>query len=103
MKNFITLRNRLSFSDLFLNILVTVYLNNIIEILSKVNVSHHEYIFIRERVCWQAYDLMSKFCSKTNVDFFNELFEKMRLKKNYSPISFFVQNKSADYINLTKY
>ena len=47
------------------------------EILNKRNISHHEYIFIRQHICWQAYDLMSELCSETNVDFLNELFNKM--------------------------
>ena len=38
----------------FLNIMVKIYLNKIIEILNKLNASHHEYIFMRQRICWQA-------------------------------------------------
>ena len=45
---------------------------------------------------------MSELCSETNIDFFNELFDKMRSKKNYFSVCFFVQNNSADYIDLTK-
>ena len=82
--------------------MVRIYLNKIIEVLNKLNVSRNEYIFIRQRICWQAYNLMSELCSETNIDFFNELFDKMRSKKNYFSVCFFVQNNSADYIDLTK-
>ena len=78
-----------------------IYLNKIIEILNKLNVCHHELIFIRQRICWQVYDLMSELCSETNVDFLDELFHKMRYMKNYFSVCFFVQNNSADYIDLT--
>ena len=57
--------------------MVRIYLNKMTEILNKRNISHHEYIFIRQHICWQAYDLMSELCSETNVDFLNELFNKM--------------------------
>ena len=33
------------FFKMFLNIMVRIYLNKLIQILDKVNVSHHEYIF----------------------------------------------------------
>ena len=79
-----------------------IYLNKIIEILNKLNVSHHEYVFLRQLICWQAYDLMSELCSEANVDFLNELFHKMCYMKNYFSVCFFVQNNSADYIDLTK-
>ena len=82
--------------------MVRVYLNKLIEILDKLNVSHHEYIFIRKHICWQAYDLMSELCSETNVDFFKDLFNKLRYMKNYFSFCFFVQNNSPDYIDLTK-
>ena len=85
----------------FLNIMVRVYLNKFIEILGKLNVSHHEYVFIRKHICWQAYKLMSDFCSDTNVDFFNQLFEKMCFMKNYFSDCFFIKNNSPDYIDLT--
>ena len=85
----------------FLNIMVRVYLNKFIEILGKLNVSHHEYVFIRKHICWQAYELMSDFCSDTNVDFFNQLFEKMCFMKNYFSDCFFIKNNSPDYIDLT--
>ena len=58
--------------------MVVVYLNKLIEILDKLNVCHHEYIFIKKHICWQAYDLMSELCSETNVDLFKDLFNKMR-------------------------
>ena len=38
----------------FLNIMVKIYLNKIIEILNKLNASHHEYIFMRQRTCWHT-------------------------------------------------
>ena len=44
---------------------------------------------------------MSDFCSETNVDFFNQLFEKMRFMKNYFSDRFFIKNNSPDYIDLT--
>ena len=44
---------------------------------------------------------MPEHCSETNVDFFNELFDKIRYMKNYFSVCFFVQNNSADYIDLT--
>ena len=81
--------------------MVRIYLNKTIEVLNKINVSHHEYIFIRQRICWQACDLMSDFCSETNVDFFNQLFEKMHFMKNYFSDRFFIKNNSPDYIDLT--
>ena len=87
---------------MFLNIMVRIYLNKTIQILDKVNVSHHEYIFIRQRICWQAYELMSDLCSDTNVDFFNQLFNKMRFMKSYFSDCFFIENNSPDYIDLTK-
>ena len=58
-----------------------IYLNKTIQILDKINVSHHEYTFIRQCTCWQVYELMSDFCSDNYVDFFNQLFEKMRFMK----------------------
>ena len=67
-----------------------------------VNVSHHECIFIRHPICWQTYDLMPELCSETNVDFFNQLFNKICFAKNYFSDCFFIQNKSARYIDLTK-
>ena len=82
--------------------MVRVYLNKLIEVLDKLNISQHEYIFIRKHVCWQAYDLMSELCPETNVDFFKDLFNKMRYVKNYVSFWLFVQNNSADYIDLTK-
>ena len=82
--------------------MVTVYLNKLIEILDKLNVSHHEYIFIRKYIFWQAYDLISKLCSETNFDFFGDLFNKRRYMKNYFSFCFFVHNNSADYIDVTK-
>ena len=85
-----------------LNIMVRVYLNKLIEILDKLNVSHHEYIFIRKHICWQAYDLMFELRSETNVGFFKDLFNKVCYMKNYFCFCFFVQNNSADYIDLTK-
>ena len=81
--------------------MVKVYLNKLIEILDKLNVSHHEYIYIRKNICWQAYEKMPDFCSDTNVDFFNQLFEKMRFMKNYFSDCFFIKNNSPDYIDLT--
>ena len=45
---------------------------------------------------------MSELCSETNIDFFNELFDKMRSMKNYFSVCFFDQNNSDDYIDLTK-
>ena len=57
--------------------MVRIYLNKMTEVLNKRNISHHEYVFIRQRICWQVYDLMSELCSETNVDFLNELFNKM--------------------------
>ena len=100
MRNFIALKNHLSFNHL--NIIVRIYLNNLIQILDKVKVSHYQYIFLRQRICWQAYDLMPELCSETNVDFFNQFFNKMRFTKNYFCNCFFIQNNSADYIDLTK-
>ena len=44
---------------------------------------------------------MFDFCSETNVDFFNQLFEKMRFMKNYFSDRFFIKNNSPDYIDLT--
>ena len=82
--------------------MVRIYLNNLIQILDKVKVSPHEYIFLRQRICCQAYDLMPELCSETNVDFFNQLFNKMRFTKSYFCNCFFIQNNSADYIDLTK-
>ena len=80
--------------------MVRVYLNKLIEILDKFNISHHNYVFVRKHVCWQAYELMSDFCSGTNVDFFNQLlFEKMRFMKTF--FLFFIKNNSPDYIDLT--
>ena len=81
--------------------MVRIYLNKLIEILDNLNVSHHEYIFIREHICWQAYGLMSNFCSDTNVDFFNQLFEKTRFIINYFSDCFFIKNNLSDYIDLT--
>ena len=49
--------------------MVRIYLNKIIDILNKLNVSHYEYIFIRPRICWQGYNLMSELYSETNIDF----------------------------------
>ena len=57
--------------------MVRIYLNKTTEILNKHNIPHHEYNFIRQRVCWQVYDLMSELCCETNVGFFNELFNKI--------------------------
>ena len=85
----------------FLNIMVRVYLNKLMEISDKLNVSDHEYIFIRKHICWQAYELMSDFCSDTNVDFFNQLFEKICFMKNYFSDCFFIKNDLRDYIDLT--
>ena len=59
-KEFYHIKEPFKFLKLFLNIMVRIYLNKTIQILDKVNVSHHEYIFIR-RICWQAYELMSDF------------------------------------------
>ena len=81
--------------------MVRVYLNKLIKILDKLNVSDHEYIFIRKHICWQAYELMSDFCSDTNVDFFNQLFEKICFMKNYFSDCFFIKNDLRDYIDLT--
>ena len=64
----------------FLNIMVRVYLNKLMEISDKLNVSDHEY---------------------TNVDFFNQLFEKICFMKNYFSDCFFIKNDLRDYIDLT--
>ena len=63
--------------------MVRIYLNKFLQVLDKVNVSHHEYKFIRQLICWQTYDLMTELCRETNVDFFNQLFLKMRFMKNH--------------------
>ena len=47
---------------MFLNIMVRIYLNKLLQGLDKVNVSHHEYNFIRQQICWQAHDLMTELC-----------------------------------------
>ena len=59
-KEFYHIKEPFKFLKMFLNIMVRTYLNKLIQILDKVNVSHHEYIFIRQRICWQAYHLMSE-------------------------------------------
>ena len=63
--------------------MVRIYLNKTIQILDKINASRHKYIFIRQRVRWQVYELMSDFCSDTNVDFFNQLFDENAFYENY--------------------
>ena len=69
-KEFYRIKTPFKLFKKFLNIMVRVYLNKLIEILDKLNVSHHEYIFMRKHICWQACELISDFCSDTNVDFF---------------------------------
>ena len=45
---------------------------------------------------------MSDFCSDTNVDFFNQLFNKIHFMKNHFSDCFFIKNNSPDFIDLTK-
>ena len=75
--------------------MIRIYLNKTIEVLDIINVSHHEYIFIRQLICWQAYNLMSEFCSETNVELSNQLFEKMRFIKNYFSDCFFIKKNMS--------
>ena len=51
-EEFYRIKEPFKFFKMFLNIMVRIYLNKLIQILDKVNVSHHEYIFIRQRICW---------------------------------------------------
>ena len=88
---------------MFLDIMVRICLNKLLQVLGKVNVSHHEYNLIRQPICWQAYDLMIELCCETNVDFYNQLFLKMRFMKNYFSDCFFIRNNSPDYIDLAKW
>ena len=90
-EEFYRIKEPFKFLRAFINILVRIYLNKTIKVLDKINVSQ----------CRQAYDLMSDFCSETNVDFFNQWFEKMRVMKNYFSDCFFIKNNSLDYIDLT--
>ena len=101
-EEFYRIKQAFKFFKMFLNIMVRIYLNKLLQVLDKVNVSHHEYNFIRQRICWQAYDLMTELCRETNVDFFNLLFLKMRFMKNHFSDCFFIQNNSPDYLDLTK-
>ena len=75
-EEFYSIKEPFKFLRMFIDIMVRIYLNKTIQILDKINASHHKYIFIRQRVCWQVYELMSDFCSDTNVDFFNQLFDE---------------------------
>ena len=59
-EEFYRIKEPFKFLRAFINILVRIYLNKTIKVLDKINVSQ----------CRQAYDLMSDFCSETNVDFF---------------------------------
>ena len=59
--------------------MVRIYLRFIIDVLDKLKAAY----------CWQAYDLISELCSETNVDFFNELSDKLHYTKNYSSVWFF--------------
>ena len=90
-EEFYRIKEPFKFLRAFINILVRIYLKKTIRVLDKINVSQ----------CRQAYDLMSDFCSETNVDFFNQWFEKMRFMKNYFSDCFFNKNNSLDYIDLT--
>ena len=65
-EEFYRIKEPFKFFKMFLNTMVRTYVNKLIKILDKLNVSRHEYIFIRQRICWQAYDLMSQLCSETN-------------------------------------
>ena len=101
-EEFCRIKQPFKFLKMFLNIMVGIYLNKTIQIIDKVIVSHHEYIFIRQRICWQVYELMPDFCSDTNVDFFNQLFNKIHFMKNHFSDCFFIKNNSPDFIDLTK-
>ena len=82
-EEFYSIKEPFKFLRTFINIMVRIYLNKTIQILDKINASRHKYIFIRQRVCWQVYELMSDFCSDTNVDFFNQLFDENAFYENY--------------------
>ena len=82
-EEFYSIKEPFKFLRTFINIMVRIYLNKTIQILDKINAYHHKYIFIRQRVCWQVYELMSDFCSDTNVDFFNQLFDENAFYENY--------------------
>ena len=101
-EEFNRIKQPFKFFKMFLNIMVRIYLNKLFQVLDKVNVSHHEYNFTRQRICWQVYNLMTELCCETNVDYFNQFFLKMRFMKNYFSDCFFIQNNSPDYIDLTK-
>ena len=82
-EEFYSIKEPFKFLRTFINIMVRIYLNKTTQILDKINASRHKYIFIRQRVCWQVYELMSDFCSDTNVDFFNQLFDENAFYENY--------------------
>ena len=102
-EEFYRIKQPFKFLKMFLDIMVRICLNKLLQVLGKVNVSHHEYNLIRQPICWQAYDLMIELCCETNVDFYNQLFLKMRFMKNYFSDCFFIRNNSPDYIDLTKW
>ena len=52
-EEFYRIKQPFKFFKVFLNIMVTIYLNKLSQVLDKVNVSHHEYNFIGQ-ICWQA-------------------------------------------------
>ena len=75
-EKFYSIKEPFKFLRTFINIMVRIYLNKTIQILDQINASHHKYIFIRQRVCWQVHELMADSCSDANVDFFNQLFDE---------------------------
>ena len=101
-EEFYRIKQPFKFFKMLLDIIVRICLNKLLQVLHKV-VSHHEYNFITQPICWQAYDLMIEVCCETNVDFFNRLLLKMSFMKNYFSDCFFIQNNSPDYIDLTKW
>ena len=89
----------------FLSILLRVYINNVMLISDELEgcpgIIENQLCFFNEKGIQSAYRLMIAFCSRVNIEVFENIYKNFRPEKDYDSRCFKIINRH--YLNSVEY